>query len=460
MKNINIGIVGYEKKYAKFFNHAKNSKSIYKIKFIHKSNIDKKKFKRNLINELKVKYIKFLVICNNKFNNEIIEIINSLIKKNIVIVKASTNYEIENHGFIIQKYFKDFSFRDIFLRESLKINSKQIRKDIQNKKVLVTGGAGSIGSNLVINLLRFNPKKIYVIDNNEYSIFKLKQKILNNHVKIIEYKISDVTKLESINKYIYNTKPDIIFHTAALKHVTFLEKNPAEGIETNIFGTKNILDAAINNNVKKFIHISSDKAAEPKSILGITKFLSEIICVNANSKKTKIGIVRFGNVFDSTGSVSETFRNKILNNEKISITHKSAKRFFMSKDESSNLLFNVQHYLNKKKQIQLFTHDMGKAIKIKDLAKKMIFLSGRRPDNFILKKYSGLKEGEKLQEKLLNSFEDVIGKDDNNIIEFKSKKKFNSSIVLKQLVNLNKKNWTDNKKNKYLKNIKKKIFNR
>ena len=149
-----------------------------------------------------------------------------------------------------------------------------------------------------------------------------------------------------------------------------------------------------------------------------------------------------------------------MNNEKISISHKSVKRFFMSKDESSNLLFNVQHYLNKKKQIQLFTHDMGKAIKIKDLAKKMIFLSGRRPDNFILKKYSGLNAGEKLKEKLLNSFEDVIGKDDNNIIEFKTKKKFNLSIVLKQLINLNKKNWTDNKKNKYLKNIKKKIFNR
>ncbi len=457
MKNINIGIVGYERRYNKFFNHAKNSKSIYKIKFILKSNIDKKRFKLNLINEFKKKNIKFLVICNNKFNNEIIELIHKLIKKKIVIVKASTNYEIKNHGFIIQKYFKDFSFRDIFLRETLKINSKLILKDIKNKKVLVTGGAGSIGSNLVLNLLKFSPKKVYVLDNSEYSIFKLKQKVVNNYKKIVEYKILDVTRLDSLKKYIYNSKPDIIFHTAALKHLFFLEKNPIEGIETNILGTKNILDTAISNKVKKFIHISSDKAADPKSILGITKFLSEVICINSIPKKTKIGIVRFGNVFDSTGSVSETFRNNILNNKKITISHKSVKRFFMSKDESSNLLLNVQNYLNKKKQIQSFTHDMGKAIKIKDLAKKMLFLSGRSPDNFILKKYSGLSEGEKLEEKLLNSFEHEIRRDANNIIEFKNNKKFNSKLILKKLINLTKKNWTYKKINKYLKKINKKI---
>ena len=399
MKNICIGIIGYETKFSKFYKYTQDNNSIYEVKFLVKKNLLKKNFKNKIYNELKKNKIKFLVICNRKYNNQITELIDFLIKNKIIIVQASTNYEIENHGYIVQKYFKDFSFRDIFLRETLKINKKLISSDLNNKRILVTGGGGSIGSNLVINLTKLNPKKIFVIDNNEYAIFNLLEKFKKKNIKKINYKLLDINNYNNLKNYIKKVKPNIIFHTAALKHVKFLEENPIEAVKTNIYGTKNVLDLAIKYKTKKFIHISTDKAAEPKSILGISKFISEIICTNIPSKKTKIGIIRFGNVFDTNGSVSEIFRNRIINNSKIQISHKSAERFFMSKDESSNLLLNVQNYLNREKNIQMFTHDMGNPVRILELAKKMIFLSGRSSRIFISKKFLGLSKGEKLKEK-------------------------------------------------------------
>lgn len=298
MKNINIGIIGYDAKFSKFYEYTLKTNSIYEVKFLIKRNINKESFKEILFYELKKNKIKFLVICNNKYNNQITNLIDFLIGKDIVIVQASTNYEIENHGYIVQKYFKDFSFRDLFLREALKLNKKLISKDILNKKILISGGGGSIGSNLVINLTKLFPKRIYIIDNNEYAIFKLKDRLPKTWVNKVDFNILDIRNYKDLNNLIKRIKPDIIFHTAALKHVNFLEKNPLEGIKTNVYGTKNILESAIKCGVSKFIHISTDKAAEPKSILGISKFFSELVCTTSNNKKTNIAIIRFGNVFE------------------------------------------------------------------------------------------------------------------------------------------------------------------
>ena len=282
MNNIYIGIIGYEKKFSEFYKYAFDKNSIYKVKFLIKKDYNKKNFKNKIYEELKKNKIKFLVSCNKKYNFQIIELINFLIKKKIVIVQASTNYEIKNHGYIIQKYFKDFSFRDIFLRETLKIKKNIIARDINLKKILISGGGGSIGGNLVLNLLKFNPKKIIVIDNNEYAIFRLKENLPKNMLNKINFKILDLNDSNNLDRYIQKSKPNIIFHTAALKHVGFLEENPIEGIKTNVFGTKNLLNAAIKYKAKKFIHISTDKSAEPKNILGITKFFYEIICTNVD----------------------------------------------------------------------------------------------------------------------------------------------------------------------------------
>ena len=460
MKNINIGIVGYKKKFSEFYKYTKENKSPYNVNFLIKNNAKIINIEKQLLKELSKFKIKFLVICDNKFNSQIISLVDILIKKNIILVQASTNYEIKNHGFIIQKYFKDFSFRDIFLRETLKFNKKLILKDILNKKILISGGGGTIGSNLVRNLIKLNPKKIFIIDNCEYGIFKLREQIPKYYENKIEYNIIDIKNYSTLSNLIQRIKPNIIFHAAALKHVSFLEQNPIEGIKTNIYGTKNILDLAIKNNTSKFIHISTDKAAEPKSILGITKFFSELVCTTSKSKKTNIGVIRFGNVFDSNGSVSEIFRNKIIKNQKINISHKSAERFFMSKDESSNLLLNVQNYLNKGNKIKMFTHDMGNSVNILELAKKMLFLSGRKPEKYISKKFIGLSKGEKLKEILLNNFETIIKKDKNNIIEFEAVKKINISTILNKFDTILNKKLSSNKSNYLIKKFKKDFFNK
>jgi FlaA1/EpsC-like NDP-sugar epimerase len=460
MKKINIGIIGYEKKFSKFFKYSLHKNSIYNVKFVIKKSYNKKNFKKKIYDELKKNQIKFLVTCNKKYNYQITEVVNFLINKKIIIVQASTNYEIENHGYIVQKYFKDFSFRDIFLRETLKINKNLIAKDINNKKILVSGGGGSIGSNLILNLIKFKIKRIFVVDNNEYSIFKLREKLPVAIIDKIDFKILDINDVSSLKKYIKKIKPNLIFHTAAIKHVGFLEKNPVEGVRTNVFGTKNLLEAAVKYKVKKFIHISTDKAADPKNILGITKFFSELVCANSVSKKTKIGIVRFGNVFDSSGSVGEIFRNKIVNSKKICISHKLAERFFMSKEESSNLILNIQNYMNNKNRIQMYTHDMGTSVNILELAKKMAFLSGRNPDNVISKKFTGLMQGEKLKEQLLNDFETIVHKDRNNIIQFQTKNNFSLKLILNKLEIIFAKDWSIKKNNTYIKKIKEDNFNK
>jgi len=460
MKKINIGIIGYEKKFSKFFKYSLHKNSIYNVKFVIKKSYNKKNFKKKIYDELKKNQIKFLVTCNKKYNYQITEVVNFLINKKIIIVQASTNYEIENHGYIVQKYFKDFSFRDIFLRETLRINKNLIAKDINNKKILVSGGGGSIGSNLILNLIKFKIKRIFVVDNNEYSIFKLREKLPVAIIDKIDFKILDINDVSSLKKYIKKIKPNLIFHTAAIKHVGFLEKNPVEGVRTNVFGTKNLLEAAVKYKVKKFIHISTDKAADPKNILGITKFFSELVCANSVSKKTKIGIVRFGNVFDSSGSVGEIFRNKIVNSKKIYISHKLAERFFMSKEESSNLILNIQNYMNNKNRIQMYTHDMGTSVNILELAKKMAFLSGRNPDNVISKKFTGLMQGEKLKEQLLNDFETIVHKDRNNIIKFQTKNNFSLKLILNKLEIIFAKDWSIKKNNTYIKKIKEDNFNK
>lgn len=418
MNMSHVGVIGYSKNYIKFL-QILNKNKYYKLKFIHKLN--KTREDEKIIENYLNKKIKFLVLCDQKYKKTILKNIDLLIKQNIILVRASTNKEILNHGFIVQKPFIDFSFDDIFLRKKLNIYKSNL-KIFENKKILITGGCGSIGSNLVLILSKIKNIKIFVVDTNEYNTFGLLNlKIEKKYLSKIKIKNINIENKHEIISYIKNIKPYYVFNTAAIKHVKLVEENPLRAIKTNIIGTANVLHGSSQAKVKGFIHISTDKAAKPINLLGITKKISELI-VRQYSKKIniRVGIVRFGNVFDSFGSVSELFRHNILNNKKISISNPDVERFFMSKLEATNFLITSLNILFKNKyknESKLYIYDMGKPIKIIELAKKMIFLSGRDISKNINKKFYGLNKHEKISETLIGKNEKIIFKHNDGISE-------------------------------------------
>lgn len=265
MKKINLGIINYNKEYKNFLNFISQKNSRYRVVFNKKLNLNKdiKSLKEYVVKN----QIKILVICDHLAFYNLNKDINFFIKKKIKIVRASTNKDVKDHGFIIEKPFRDFSFEEIFFRNTLKTDHKTINKILSNKKILVTGGAGSIGGALVKKILEFNIKKIFILDNSEYNVFRFK--VHNEHKKSfskVKFIISNIENYKSLSNNIHKLKPDIVFHAAALKHVSFLEDNIKQGIYTNIIGTKNILKASVENKVKYFIHVSTDKA-DRKSVV-------------------------------------------------------------------------------------------------------------------------------------------------------------------------------------------------
>jgi FlaA1/EpsC-like NDP-sugar epimerase len=273
------------------------------------------------------------------------------------------------------------------------------------------------------------------LDNNEYNIFKLKNSINDNiQRKKVEYCLANIENKKILEIVFNKFKPDIVFHAAALKHVIFLENNIRQAILTNIIGTTNVLDVAIRYSVKYFIHVSTDKAADPKTILGYTKLISEEICKNLSKSKIVIGIVRFGNVFNSYGSVAEKFKSQIITSKKIQLSHPKVERFFMSANEATSFILSTLEIISKgiKKKCRIFICDMGGQVKIIDLAKKMLFLSGRIPERGISNKFYGLNKIEKISEKLLSTSEKIISNPENRIYEIeKAKKKINTNNIIK-----------------------------
>ena len=420
MKSLNIGIFGYNNNFKKFLEHVKDKKTKYNLKFIKNENNLKKIDFNKIVKKILSKKINIIALCDKTLIPLLSQNIDFFINKKIKIVQASENFDVENHGFIIEKPFRDYSFDELFLRKTLKLNLSSRFTAIKNKRILITGGAGSIGGGLVKKLVKFKLKKLYVIDNNEYNIFKLKNSLDSNLSKKIEFKLVNIENEKLLNKNFKDIKPNVVFHAAALKHVIFLENNVQQGILTNVIGTKNVLEASNKNKVENFIHISTDKAADPKSVLGFTKLLSEYLCHDFKSKKMKIGVVRFGNVFNSYGSAAESFKNQILNSKKIKLSHPKVERYFMSNLEATNLILTSLKLISEKNNqlnSRTFICDMGDPIKIKDLVIKMLYLSGRSPKKNILGTYYGLNNIEKITEKLISKNERILKILDKRIFE-------------------------------------------
>ena len=306
---------------------------------------------------------------------------------------------------------------DLLYRETIKPNYSLIQTAVKKQVIVITGAGGSIGSEICRQLLNYEPKTLILIDNSETLLFNI-----DNELKFIlknynpKYKINIIPIIASIcddkrmNYIVTKFKPNIIYHTAAYKHVPLLESNPIEGVRNNIFGTINLSEVAKKNNVNKFIFVSTDKAVRPSNIMGATKrvcemYLQSLDCKLKNTKKykTKFSIVRFGNVMNSSGSVIPLFKKQIQLGGPIYLTHKDVERYFMTIPEAAQLVIQSSNFA---KGGEVFILGMGNRVKIYDLAIKMINLSGlslkdkSNPNGDISIEYIGLRPGEKMFEEL------------------------------------------------------------
>jgi FlaA1/EpsC-like NDP-sugar epimerase len=307
----------------------------------------------------------------------------------------------------ITKNIKTFEIQDLLERKPIILDNKSISKQLKGKKVLVTGAAGSIGSEIVRQVLSFEPRKIIVLDQAESPLHDLILEIMNvNPNVIIVNVISDIRVKESIEQVFLKYKPEVVYHAAAYKHVPLMEENPAQAIFTNVLGTKNIADLAFEHDVERFVMVSTDKAVNPSNVMGASKRIAEKYVQSLdyklkdkNNTRTKYITTRFGNVLGSNGSVVPLFKKQIQEGGPITITHPEIIRYFMTIPEACQLVLEAGAM---GVGGEIFIFDMGAPVKIIDLARKMIRLAGFVPDKDIKIKIIGLRPGEKLYEELLN----------------------------------------------------------
>lgn len=305
-------------------------------------------------------------------------------------VLPSLDEILEGKNFTTQ--LKDISVEDLLARHPQDLDKEEIVSFIKDKTILVTGAGGSIGSEICRQCEKFGAKKLILLDHSEYNLYKIAEEI--NNIESIPVMQSVVDK-DSLNKTFESHKPDIVIHAAAYKHVPLVESNIEEGILNNIIGTKNVVDMSIIHHAQKVVLISTDKAVRPTNVMGATKRICELYAQNSNGNGTDIVAVRFGNVLGSSGSVIPKFKSQIENGQNITVTHPDITRYFMLIPEACELVLQAGAIGTGG---EIFILDMGEPIKIVDLAKKMIELSGR---DDIKVEFSGLRPGEKLYEELL-----------------------------------------------------------
>lgn len=308
---------------------------------------------------------------------------------------------------------------------------KKNQLNLNSKIILVTGAAGSIGREITIQLSLLNPQKLILVDQAESSLYELQQSFLNKRRKNIEIIVADICDKNRMHIIFNRYRPDIVFHSAAYKHVVLMEKNPYEAIKVNICGTKNMVDLSIKYDVERFLMVSTDKAVNPTSMMGATKRVAELY-INYKSKtqkETKFTITRLGNVLGSNGSVIPLFKKQIENRYPLTVTHKEITRYFMTISEACTLILESAKMGNGG---EIYIFDMGKAVKIYDIAKTMIHLSGLRYPQDISIEIIGLRLGEKLYEELLTDEENTIETDHPKIRMVKNKD-INRSKMLKKI---------------------------
>ena len=304
-------------------------------------------------------------------------------------------------GEVTVKQLRDVSIEDLLGRDEISLNMDEISGYLKDEVVLVTGGGGSIGSELCRQIAKFGPKKLIIFDIYENNAYDLQNELVYTYKDKLDLEvlIGSCRDRERLREVFDRYRPGVVFHAAAHKHVPLMEGNPAEAIKNNVFGTLNTCRRAIDFGSKKFILVSTDKAVNPTNIMGASKRLAEIIVQSMNRMSdTKFAAVRFGNVLGSNGSVIPLFKKQIIQGGPVTVTHPDIIRYFMTIPEASQLVIQAGALADGG---EVFVLDMGEPVRIADLARDLISLSGLEPDVDIKIEYSGLRPGEKLYEELL-----------------------------------------------------------
>lgn len=324
---------------------------------------------------------------------------------------------------------------DLLGRQVAKIENKELEQFIKGKRILITGAAGSIGSELCRQIGRFDPRSLHVLDQEESNLFTLVQLLTSDHPNLtIHSYIADIRNAKKISSLMEKIKPHMIFHAAAYKHVPLMEQFPEEAIATNVFGTLHLAKAAIQAKVEKFVLISTDKAVRPVSVMGKTKKLAEMIVQAYNGQyATQFVSVRFGNVLGSRGSVLPIFQEQIRRRLPITVTDERMTRYFMTAPEACLLVLEAAASGSGG---EIFVLDMGKPVKIVDLARELIRLSGLKPDRDIPIVYTKARPGEKLFEDIFNNEEGMIATQYQKVFRAKTTYHLNESSFLKRVENL------------------------
>ncbi|GAA3641663.1 polysaccharide biosynthesis protein [Flavivirga jejuensis] len=375
-------------------NSKKKGKSINGISIFSKEKINNDYIESHKIDEL-------IIASKNIEKENLIDLVNL----NIKITKVPPIEDWIN-GELSVKQIKQVQIEDLLGRPPIEINNPNLINEFTGETVIVTGAAGSIGSELVKQLSNFDVKHLILVDQAESALYDVQQDLKQNGKHNFTAIVADIRDGLRIDTIFQNHKPTMVFHAAAYKHVPLMEKSPYEAIKINVNGTKLLADTASRYNVKKFVFVSTDKAVNPTSVMGATKRMAEmyISCLQKESK-TKFITTRFGNVLGSNGSVIPLFKKQIENGGPLTLTHKDITRYFMTIPEASQLVLEAG---TMGKGGEIFIFDMGESVKIYDLAENMIKLSGLRFPEDIAIKITGLRPGEKLYEELLANGENTL----------------------------------------------------
>jgi len=326
-------------------------------------------------------------------------------------------------GKVSIKVLRDVNYKDLLRRGPIQLDIPEIEGFIKDRRILVTGAGGSIGRELCRQIVRFFPDELILLDTSEPSLYSIQME-LKHRVGFLKYTtilgaVQDESLMDqTLGKY----KPQVIFHAAAYKHVPILERNPWQAVANNIMGTKTLLEKAVEHEINHFILVSTDKAVRPTNVMGASKRTCELLLNAYKGNGTNMMSVRFGNVVGSAGSVVPLFRAQIARGGPVTVTHPEVTRFFMTIPEASQLILQAA-VLGTGGEI--FVLEMGTSVKIADMARDLIRLSGKEPDKEIKIEFTGLRQGEKLYEELITEGEDVVSTDHDKIMVLKSSNGYN-----------------------------------